>query len=263
MLAYPTMMGGSPARRLGAVCVLALLCAACGASTSASVSQGAKAHGAKIVPVAGGPLPALPTGNLFIRVIEFRQAAGSSFPSSKHVPGLIFQAQGSHVLAIQDGPTVNIGPAQGYFLGPLAHSHQNPGPTENHWYFLALWPTSARSSPLVSSSARVAYETADFPLAAFSPGSYSEILRFVTLEPGGRTAAAKYGGFSTLFVLDGSATIRAAGKSPATLTANHGTNELPGTAIQISNQASDDSTVLAFYVTASDKPFETPVDQAP
>lgn len=256
-------MGGAPARRLGIACALTLLCAACTAATSASVSQGAKARSVKIVALAGGLLPALPTGNLFIRVIEFGQPAGSSFPSSKHAPGLIYQAAGSQVLAIQDGPAVNIGPVQGYFLGPFAHTHRNPGPAKNHWYFIALWHTSERSRPLVSSSAQVAYESADFPRTTFSPGSYSEILRLVTLGPGGQTAAAKYGGFSTLFVLNGSLTVRTAGKSPTTLTANHGTNELPGNAIQISNQASGDSTFLGFYLTASGEPFETPVDQAP
>jgi hypothetical protein len=227
------------------------------------MSQDAKAQGSKTLPLAGGPLPALPTGNLFIRAIEFHQPAGSFFPSLKHVPGLIFQAEGSQVLAIQDGPTVNIGPAQGFFLGPLAHTHTNPGLAENHWYFMALWPTSARSSPLVSSSALVPYETLDFPLTTFSPSPYIETLRWVALEPGGRTGAAKYGGIVAIFVLEGSIRVRAAGKSAVTLAADHGASELPGTATQIFNQASGRSTFLAFYVTAAGQPFETPVDQSP
>jgi hypothetical protein len=198
-----------------------------------------------------------------MRAIEFHQAAGTFFPSKKHVPGLIFQAEGSQVLAIQDGPTVNIGPAQGFFLGQLAHTHSNPGPTDNHWYFIALWPTSAHSEPLVSSSARVAYETLDFPLSAFSPGPYSETLRWVTLEPGGRTGAAKYGGIEALFVLDGSISIHAAGSSQVTLVASQGANESAGTVTQILNQASSRATFLAFYVTAAGQPFETPVDQSP
>jgi hypothetical protein len=256
-------MRGSRGLRLCIASVLALLCTACSAPALTSVNQGAKAHGAKTLPLAGGPLPALPTGNLFIRAIEFHQVAGGFFASQKHVPGLIFQAEGSQLLAIQDGASVNIGPAQGFFLGPLAHTHSNPGPTENHWYFIALWPTSARSSPLVSLSASVPYETLDFPLTTFSPGPYSETLRWVALEPGGRTGAAKYGGVVALFVLEGSIRIHAAAKAEVTVAADHGANELPETATQIFNQASGRSTFLAFYVTAADQPFETPVDQSP
>jgi hypothetical protein len=135
--------------------------------------------------------------------------------------------------------------------------------TENHWYFIALWPTSARLSPLVSSSAGVPYETLDFPLTTFSPGPYSETLRWVALESGGRTGATKHGGIEALFVLDGSISIHAAGKSQVTLVANQGANELPGIATQIFNQASGRSTFLAFYVTAADQPFETPVARSP
>jgi hypothetical protein len=256
-------MGGARRRRLRIACILALLCTACSAPASTSLSQGAKARGAKTLPLAGGSLPALPTGNLFIRIVEFRQPAGNFFPSVKHVPGLIFQAEGSQVLAIQDGPTAAIGPTQGFFLGPLAHTHKNPGPTENHWYFMALWPTSARSSPLVSASARVAFETPDFPLTAFLPGQYIETLQLVSIDAGGRTAAAKYGGIESLLILDGSIRIHAAGKSPVTLAADQGATESPGTATQIFNQASGRSTFLAFYVTAAQQPFETPVDQSP
>jgi hypothetical protein len=213
--------------------------------------------------LAGGGLLDVPTGNLFIRIIEFHQDSGTSFASHVHVPGLIFQSEGSQLLAIHDGTKVQIGPAQGYFLGPLAHTHSNPGPTGNHWYFLALWSTNARLSPLVSASARVAYFTPDFPLTTFAPIRYSETLRWVALEPGGRTSAAKYGGIETLLVLDGSISVHAGGKLPETLSADHGTNVLPGTATQIVNLGSSRSTFLAFYVTAADQPFETPVDQSP
>lgn len=213
--------------------------------------------------LAGGPLPALPTGTLFIRVIEFQQPPGTSFPSQQHVPGLIYQSEGSQVLAIQDGSRVNLGAAKGYFLGPLAHTHENLGQSANHWYFTALWSTTAKSGPLVSLSARVAYETPPFPASVFSPGSYVETLRLLTLEPGGRTGAAKYGGIETLFVLDGVVNIHAAGKSPVTLAAGKGDYESAGTATQVFNRATSRSTLLAFYVTPVDQPFETALTQSP
>jgi hypothetical protein len=257
-------MDGSWGRRLCIACGVALLCTACSSPASTSVNQGAGAHAAKTLPLAAGGLLDVPTGNLFIRIIEFHQDPGTSFPSQVHVPGLIFQSEGSQVLAIHDGATVQIGPAQGFFLGPSAHTHSNPGPTGNHWYFLALWPTNARSSPLVFASARVAYATTpDFPLTTFAPIRYSETLRWVALEPGGRTSAAKYGGIETLLVLDGSISVHAAGKLPEPLSADQGTNVLPGTATQIFNQGSSRSTFLAFYITAADQPFETPLDQSP
>jgi len=256
-------MGVSRRRPLSAACVLAMLCAACGTAGSTPANPEANASGAKVEPLASGSLPALPTGNLFIRVVEFRQTVSTSFPSTKHVPGLIFQDAGSQVLAIENGETVNIGPAQGYFLGPLAHTHSNPGPTENHWYFIALWPTSARSSPLVSLSARVAAETPDFPLTAFLPGSYSETLRRVTLQLGGRSFAARYGGAEELFVLEGSINLHVAGMPPETLATDQGTFVVPGKATQVFNQASGPSEFLAFFVTAAQQPFETPVEQSP
>lgn len=250
-------------QRVSVASALAVLVCACSAPAAAVVQEGAIAHGAKTLSLAGGPLRALPTGTLFIRVIEFRQAAGTSFPSHQHVPGLIYQSDGSQLLAIQDGPQVNIGPSEGYFLGPLAHTHSNPALSANHWYFAALWSTAAKSGPLVSSSAQVAYATPSFPASMFSPGSYVETLRLLTLEPGGRTGAAKFGGIETLYVLDGSVNIHAAGRASAMLAAGDGDYESAGTATQVFNRVSSRSTLLAFYVTPVDQPFETALTQSP
>jgi len=216
----------------------------------------------KTLPLAGGVLPALPTGNVFIRVIEFRQAVDSFFPSQQHVPGFIFQAAGSQLLAFQDGPTVNLGPAEAFFQGPLAHKHLNAGTTANHWYFIALWPTSARSAPLVTASAEVPYATPDLAPSAFPPGQYIETLRLLSLEPGGRTLAAKYGGIAVLFVLDGSINIHTGGKSRM-VAQNQGVEVLPMTATQVFNQSSHRVTLLAFYITAAEQPFETTVARSP
>jgi hypothetical protein len=149
--------------------VAAIVVAACqlpGSTTTAGSSQATSAN------LAGGHLPVLPSGPVFIRVIEFEQNVGGSFTSQKHVPGLIYVASGVHHLVIVDGPSVDLRAGDAYFLGSLSHLHINPESQRNRWYFLALWPTAARSAPLVDPSASVVFETPDLPVQSLPPGPY-------------------------------------------------------------------------------------------
>jgi quercetin dioxygenase-like cupin family protein len=85
----------------------------------------------------------------------------------------------------------------------------------------------------------------------------------LSLDAGGRTGAAQYGGLQTLFVVEGSITVRAAGNPTRTLSAGEGTYEAPGTATQVFNPGRRRTMFLAFYVTAAGQPFSIPLDRSP
>lgn len=223
----------------------------------------ARASQAQTINLAGGRLGALPSGSLFVRVVEFAQDGGGVFTSHQHVPGFVYVDEGLQRLEIADGPSINLAAGDAFFLGSLTHQHLNPAPEPNHWYFIALWPTSARSAPLVDSSATVPFATPDLPATALPTDAYANTLQLVTLGPGGRTAAHRFGGLGILFMLDGAIVVHAAGVEPTTLSAGQGIQHLPNTVIQEFNPGGEESRYLRWLLTAEDQPFETNVRQAP
>ena len=228
-----------------------------GATNTARSSQ------ASTIDLAGGRLPALPSGSVYLRVVEFAQDAGGAFTSHQHVPGIVYQQTGMQRLVIADGPSFDIGSDEAYFLGSLAHAHLNPGAEPNHWYFIALWPTQSRNIPLADASARVAFATPDLPEAVLPPSSYVSTLQLVVVEPGGRTSAHSYGGVELIFVLDGSITVRSSGAQPTALGPGQGIHHLPNTVVQEINDAETEARYLVFLITAEDQPFQTNVKQSP
>src|SRR5215472_4846932 len=72
------------------VIVMAVMAAAplfgCG-SASGAENPDASEHGQQVKGLAGGEVAALPSGNLFVRVIGFSQGPMTVFPSHKHTPG--------------------------------------------------------------------------------------------------------------------------------------------------------------------------------
>jgi len=213
--------------------------------------------------LAAGKLDALPTGSQFIRVINFHQAPGQSFPSRKHQPGIIYQSGGGQVLGYSDGQRVAIVAGRAAYQRSAEHAHTNTGADENTWYFLALWPTAQRGTPLVVAGAEVAYETEDLPASALAPAQYVETLQRITLQPGGRSAAHRLGGNEVVFVLDGAVTVKAAGRAAVHLVPGEGTYLAPDIPTQEIAAASAGASYLVYVVIAVGRAFATDLDAAP
>jgi quercetin dioxygenase-like cupin family protein len=251
-------------RHLSQLAGLLILLAACSSTLQPSLNPEALASGAVIKALAGGQLSSLPTGPVYIRVIHFAQPAGHTIQSRQHVAGFVYVEKGRHLLLVEGRPQQDIGEGEATFLGSVTHRHFNPGPDPNSWYFMALWPNSARAAPLVDPAvANVVFATADLGPAIFSQGMYSQVLRKVTLGAGGRTSAHMFGGFSVLYVLDGSLTVRASGAQPATLVTGEGVNHQPGTRLQELNPSGGTTTFVELLTTAAGKDFETVLSQPP
>jgi quercetin dioxygenase-like cupin family protein len=231
----------------------------CG-SGSHAVSANASARGEQIKALAGGEVAALPSGNLFLRVIGFSQRPRAAFPSHKHTPGFVYVAAGVQRLHSQDAPPRLIEPGEAVFQPSVFHTHTNPSATgRNRWYFIALWPTAERHAPLVSSAARVVYESADLDASTTPPGPRVETLRLLTLRPNGRSAAHRFSGLELLFMLDGKIRLDMAGQPPTTLSAGQARYLPPGTAEQEFNAGAGVARYLAFVVTRVQAPFEIAV----
>jgi quercetin dioxygenase-like cupin family protein len=250
-------------RRL-AVTVMVVIAAAllfgCG-SASRAVSPNALEHGQLVNGLAGGEVAALPSGNLFVRVIGFAQGPMTEFPSHKHTPGFVYVAAGVQRIQSPPAPPRIILPGEAIFQPSVFHTHANPSPTRpNRWYFIALWPTAERRAPLVSSAANVIYESPDLDPSTMPPGPRIETLRLVTLQPDGRSSAHRFSGLELFFVLDGTIRLDVAGQPPTILSAGHGQYLPPGTDEQEFNAGADVASYLAFIVTPVQAPFEIAVD---
>ena len=249
-------------RRL-TVAVMAVMATAplfgCG-GTSRAVSPDALEHGQQVKGLAGGEVAALPSGNLFVRVIGFSQRPMAVFPSHKHTPGFVYVAAGVQRLDSPPAPPRIILPGEAVFLPSVFHTHANPSTTRpNRWYFIALWPTAERRAPLVSSAATVIYESPDLDPSTMPPGPRIETLRQVTLQPNGRSAAHRFSGLVLLFVLEGTIRLDVAGQPPTKLSAGQGQYLPPGTDEQELNAGAGVAGYLAFIVTPVQAPFEITV----
>lgn len=240
------------------------LVTACVTAPTTPPDAAARAAAFSIRDLAGGRLSSPPSGKAYIRVIEFAQPPGHSFPSKTHAPGFDYVASGVQRLTIGDRPPLDIAAGESVFQTSLAHVHSNPGSSPNHWYFVALWPIVSRTEALVDPSvAKVAYESADIPEDALPLGSYVQTLRLADIEPGGRTAAHRYGGLEAAFVLEGSITVNARSQRPVRLTAGEGIFHFAGTDVQEHNAGAGRARFLEMLTTAEGQPFETTLDRAP
>ena len=237
--------------------VAAALLVGCSGASQA-VSATASAHGQQVKGLAGGEVAALPSGNLFVRVIGFSQGPMTAFRSHKHTPGFVYVAAGVQRLVSPPAPARIILPGEAVFQPSVFHTHANPSTTRpNRWYFIALWPTAERRAPLVSSAATVMYESPDLDASTMPPGPRIETLRLVTLQPNGRSAAQRFSGLELVFMLEGTIRLDVAGQQPTRLSAGQGQYLAPGTDEQEFNASAGVAGYLAFIVTPVQAPFET------
>jgi hypothetical protein len=242
---------------------------ACGSSTSGSPPSPGQNRltlslGETIDPIAAGSLGTLPTGAQFARVVMFHQSPQQTTASKKHQPGIVYVATGTQVLTYTDttytgAKSTDIGAGTGLFLQSAAHTHTNPGPTDNIWYFIALWPDPSQPP----AGAVVVYVGSDIPSSTLPSEPYTETLRQVTLAAGGRSAAHRFGGVEVLYVLTGALTVDVAGQAPAQLIAGQGTSLIPNTATQEIASGGAGAEYLAFFLTPQGSPFETAVSSVP
>jgi quercetin dioxygenase-like cupin family protein len=235
-----------------------VLLAACQPAAPPAADSMAAATGSTTVGLAAGRLDALPSGPVYIRMVEFSQPAGGKVPSAQHVPGFVVMLDGVQELQVEGQAPVELRAGQAAFVRSIYHAHWNPSAASNRWYFAALWPTSFRTVPLIDRTARIAYETADLPAQALPSTASTQVLRLVTLEPGGRTRAHTFGGLAVLYVLEGEVSEHTAGTSP-TLAAGSGTYVTPGSPIQEFNRGKSPARLLELLTTAEGAPLETPL----
>ncbi|HEV8534311.1 MAG TPA: cupin domain-containing protein [Candidatus Limnocylindria bacterium] len=107
----------------------------------------------------------------------------------------------------------------------------------------------------------VAYATPDLPpLAA---GRYTESLRLVVVQPGGRSAAHMHSGIEGVLVLEGRVLIRSGGNSPAFLATGQGFYILPQVPIQLINAGDAVVRTLVYSISPEGAPFSTNLDKSP
>src|SRR5688572_11097897 len=221
----------------------------------------AKAVGATTDNLGEGKIDALPAGTLYVQYLDVPQSVGAPITHA-HIAGFVYTHVGTHRLAITGGETKDVKTGEAAFVpANIGHTHSNPGPSANSWYFVSIHPNTARTAAATFPGQKEAFATAD--LAVLPAGAYSLGLRVVAIQPNGRTAAHKHGGLETILLLAGSVEVRVQGDAMKTLQKGEGTSIQADTVLQISNKGTAPAKFLAFFVTADGKPFSTDVDASP
>lgn len=96
-----------------------------------------------------------------------------------------------------------------------------------------------------------------------APGTYTETLTLVTLQPGGRTVSHKHGGTEVVIVIEGSVDINMGAAGRAALNVGQSATVPAGTPLQASNSGTGVAKFLAFFMTPEGQPFQTNLTTVP
>jgi quercetin dioxygenase-like cupin family protein len=104
--------------------LVATLAPAAAAAVCAVLAVPAQAAPAQIL--AGGPVKALPPGEVFLSVVDFPQPAGASYGPHGHVPGFVYVLSGKATITDENGSKLVVSSGEGHFIPALAvHTHEN------------------------------------------------------------------------------------------------------------------------------------------
>lgn len=240
-----------------------MLVACSSAASSPGPDAAALPHGAVVKKLDAGKVESLPTGTVYVRFIRFVQPPGYVINSKQHVPSVVYVEKGVQRLILAGQPPIDLAAGQAKFHQSVTHQHLNPGSASATWYSIAVWPSSARGTPLVDPIARPAFESEDVDRAALPEVAYTDVLRQVTLAAAGTSGSHSFGGLVGLYVLSGSITIKTTGRSLVRLGVGEGSAFLPDTALQETNTGTDQAMYLEFVVTPIGKNFEIPLQRPP
>ena len=237
---------------------------ACSSAASPSAPDAAALpHNAVVKKLDAGKVESLPTGTVYVRFVRFVQPPGYVINSKQHVPSVVYVETGVQRLVLAGQAPIDLAAGQAKFHQSVTHQHLNPGSASSTWYSIAVWPSSARGTPLVDPIARAAFESEDTDRAALPEVAYTEVLRQVTIAGGGTSGSHRFGGLVGFYVLTGSISIKSAHRNPVRLDAGQGGAFLPDTDLQETNTATDQATYLEFVVTPMGKNFEIPLERPP
>jgi hypothetical protein len=254
---------GSRLRVPAVAAVLAAALAACGNTPLSAPNPDALPRDEVVKKLDAGQVDSLPTGPVYIRFVRFVQPPGYVINSKQHVPSVVYVESGIQRLVLAGQPPLDLVAGQAKFHQSVTHQHLNPGSVPTVWYSIAVWPSSARGTPLVDPIAHAAFESADFNRASLPQVAYAEVLRQVTLAGGGTSGAHRFGGIAAFYVLSGSISIKSSHGSPVHLDTDQGGAFLPGTDMQETNAGTTQAIYLEYLVTAVGQDFEVPLSQPP
>ena len=206
--------------------------------------------GGAAVPAASSPAPAATA------------ASPSASAAATTVPTYAPTAEGYASKVLIEKPRTISTTANGYvWIVPGAASDGNgvSAAISDKESFTASYqlPTERRAN----SDKAVAFATPDLPpLAA---GKYTEGLRLITVQAGGRSAAHMHSGFEGVLVLEGRVLVRSGGSAPVFLSPGQGFYILPKTPVQLINVGEALARTLVYSISPEGAPFSTELTQSP
>ena len=249
--------------KLKVAAALATILVACSTAAPSTSNATALPRGEVVEKLDAGIVQSLPTGTVYVRFIRFVQPPGYVINSKQHVPSLVYVETGVQRLILAAQTPIDLAAGQAKFHQSVTHQHLNPGSQPSVWYSIAVWPSSARGTPLVDPIARAAFESEGIARTALPDVAYTETLRHISLDGAGTSGAHRFGGLVAYYLLSGSIAIKAAHQSTVTLSVGQGAAFLPGTDLQETNAGTGGATYIEFVVTPAGKNFEIPLPQPP
>jgi quercetin dioxygenase-like cupin family protein len=82
--------------------------------------------GATVSTLAQGPVKSLPSGQIYLSILEFTQQPGADFGPHAHQASIVYTFRGVDTISFARVPAQSIGPGQAAFIPALVvHTHQN------------------------------------------------------------------------------------------------------------------------------------------
>jgi quercetin dioxygenase-like cupin family protein len=226
-------MGGASVRHVGPI-VLTLLLAACGGARPSSVSS----------PTA----PSSPSAT----VVTFATALPTYPPKAQGFSSKVLVEKPRSVATSAPGSVWIVAGASTDGSGVSAAVVEKESFTASYQVPIDHQAPDAK---------RALYLTPDLPpLAA---GRYTESLRLVTVQAGGRSSAHIHPGIESVLVLEGRVLVRSGGNAPASLAAGEGFMILPKVPVQLINIGDGVARTLVYSISPEGATFSTELEQSP
>jgi quercetin dioxygenase-like cupin family protein len=113
-------------RQLGAALFVVVSYAALFLITGQAQAKTTVLSSATVSTLAQGPVKSLPSGKIYLSILEFTQQPGADFGPHAHQASIVYTFRGIDTISFPGAPTQSIGPGEASFIPALVvHTHEN------------------------------------------------------------------------------------------------------------------------------------------
>lgn len=236
------------------------------ASPSTSPAATARVPGSGTVTWRGGAsialadlkMEALTTRPDAMLKVRIERSAGS-IDQHGHDVGFVYVLAGAHRVTFADR-SVGLRSGQATLVAPAGFTHQHEVTPGSMWLFVSIGDADRAASAgehgvvIFQSKALASLHTGTHSGGIYTLG-YTETLRRLELDPGGKSPLHSSSGYESIYILEGALDLRSA-DTVVSLTSGSGQVIAPHQTVQVVNTGSAPAKALLFFITPGGEPYE-------